>query len=150
MAFIGDAYAKVQGEPNSRRISAQKASTNRLQQRTQAYLTSITWWISFCLTPYLPSCLAGKRTNNLLKSDQVALECTRFLARTRITRYSRVGSVDSDVFQCINDFLRDIERKLVVMDNSPIHTSRHFKRISLWRSSLEIFYLSKYSPELNV
>jgi hypothetical protein len=67
--------------------------------------------------------------------------------------YSCVGSVDSDVVvRCINDFCKDIDKKtVVVMDNAPIHTSETFQdNIPLWEEKgLDIFYLPKYSPELN-
>jgi len=61
--------------------------------------------------------------------------------------------VDSDVVvRCINDFCKDIDKKtVVVMDNSPMHTSETFQdNIPLWKDrGLDIFYLPKYSPELN-
>ena len=50
------------------------------------------------------------------------------------------------------DFCKDIDKKtFLVMDNSPIHTSETFQdSIPLWKEQgLDIFYLPKYSPELN-
>ena len=65
-----------------------------------------------------------------------------------------LDSVDSDVVvRCINDFCKDIDKKTVlVMDNSSIHTSETFQEnIPLWKEKeLDIFYLPKYSPELNI
>jgi hypothetical protein len=67
--------------------------------------------------------------------------------------YSRLGSVNSDVVvRCINDFCKDLDKKTVlVMDNSPIHTSETFQdHIPAWEEKgLDIFYLPKYSPALN-
>ena len=73
-----------------------------------------------------------------------------FLSKNNeLQAYSRVGSVDSDVVvRCINDFCKDIDKKtVVVMDNSPIHTSETFqKNIPVWKDrGLDIFYLPKYS-----
>ena len=73
--------------------------------------------------------------------------------RNELQAYSWLGSVNSDVvIRCINDFCKDLDKKTVlVMDNSPIHTSETFqKNMPLWKEQgFDIFYLPKYSPELN-
>src|SRR5882762_4240769 len=93
--------------------------------------------------PRLPPVETGRR-EDAQKGNSYTLE---------LQAYSRVGSVDSDVVvRCINDFCKDIDKKtVVVMDNSPIHTSETFqKNIPVWKDrGLDIFYLPKYSPELN-
>jgi len=56
--------------------------------------------------------------------------------KNELQAYSRLGSVDSNVVRrCINDFCKDIDKKtVIVMDNSPIHTSEVFQEnIPLWK-----------------
>ena len=82
-----------------------------------------------------------------------------FLSLQRdLVAYTTEGIVDSDVvIACFDAFIgdssRDLTRKTVVaMDNSTFHTSGAIEaKISEWQSkNLEIFYLPKYSPRLNL
>lgn len=47
---------------------------------------------------------------------------------------------------------RIVKKTVVILDNSPIHKSKKFmKKIGEWKESdLLIFFLSPYSPELNL
>src|SRR4029450_7174587 len=94
------------------------------------------------------------RSHPLASGPSKRLNVLGFLSkRNELQAYSCLGSVNSDVvIRCINDFCKDIDKKTVlVMDNSPIHTSETFqKNIPLWKEQgLDIFYLPKYAPELN-
>ncbi len=67
--------------------------------------------------------------------------------------YTVEGTVNADVaIGCFNDFCKTITKNtVVILDNSPVHTSKAFKaEIENWkRNGLFIKYLPKYSPELN-
>jgi transposase len=64
------------------------------------------------------------------------------------------GSVNSDVvIACFDDFVQNIKnQKIVIIDNSPTHTSKKFKnKVKEWADkNLYICYLPTYSPELNI
>src|SRR5215813_11325998 len=65
---------------------------------------------------------------------------------------TKLGGMCNSRVRCINDFCKDIDKKtVIVMDNSPMHTSEVFQEnIPLWKEvGLDIFYLPKYSPELH-
>lgn len=74
--------------------------------------------------------------------------------------YIQTGSANSeDVIYCIDEFCKDIRRgkslkhkTILILDNAPTHTSRKFKsKISGWKKlGLQIKFLPKYSPELNL
>ncbi len=68
--------------------------------------------------------------------------------------YTIEESITSQVIiTFIDDFARDLkERTVLAIDNASIHTSQAFKdKIPEWKTkNLEIFYLPKYSPELNL
>ena len=110
----------------------------------------------FCLTPYLPYAWKEKGQTILLESGpSKRLNVLGFLSKNNeLQAYSRLGTVDSDVvIRCINDFCKDLDKRTVlVMDNSSMHTSEIFQEnIPLWKEKeLDIFYLPKYSPELNI
>ena len=67
--------------------------------------------------------------------------------------YTVKGTVNADVaISCFNDFCQTITKNtVVILDNSPVHTSKAFKaEIENWKEKkLFIKYLPKYSPELN-
>lgn len=64
-----------------------------------------------------------------------------------------MGKITSDfVIGAIDEFSQTIKKKTVIcLDNARIHHSKEFQRqISKWKAlDLEIFYLPKYSPNLN-
>lgn len=65
-------------------------------------------------------------------------------------------SINSDVvIACIDEFCKTLEKdkkNVLVLDNASIHTSEAFENnIEKWeKKGLELFYLPKYSPELNI
>ena len=71
-----------------------------------------------------------------------------------LVAYTTEETVDSEfVIACLDEFSKNLERKTVVaMDNSTLHTSNAFEaKVPEWqRKNLEIFYLPKYSPRLNL
>ena len=87
----------------------------------------------------------GKRRLNILG----------FLSREHgLVAYTTEENIDSDVVIAFFDtFITGLTRKtVVVMDNSRYHTSDAIEaKIPEWQSkNLEIFYLPKSSPQLNL
>jgi transposase len=78
-----------------------------------------------------------------------------FLSREQgLVAYTAEGTVNSDlVIACFDALSATLNQKtVIVLDNSSFHTSSSFEaKIPEWKSkSLEIFYLPKYSPQLNL
>ncbi len=74
--------------------------------------------------------------------------------QNELVAYTTEDILDSEfVIACFDEFSRNLSRRTVVaMDNSSFHTSSAFEsKIPEWESKgLEIFYLPKYSPHLNL
>ena len=148
----------LKGEPDPEEYQHKKQALHDLQQQASHGILDLYYFdeSGFCLTPYLPYAWQEKGEIIRLESrPSKRLNVLGFLSKNNeLQAYSRLGSVDSDVVvRCINDFCKDVDKKTVlVMDNSPIHTSETFQdNIPLWKEKgLEIFYLPKYSPELNL
>jgi len=147
----------LKGEPDPEEYRQKKQALHDLQQQASQGILDLYYFdeSGFCLTPYLPYAWQEKgQTIRLQSGPSKRLNVLGFLSKDNaLQAYSRIGSVDSDVVvRCINDFCKDIDKKtVVVMDNAPIHTSETFQNnIPLWAArDLDIFYLPKYSPELN-
>ena len=145
------------GEPEPEEYQHKKQALHELQQQASQGLLDLYYFdeSGFCLTPYLPYAWQEQGQTICLPSrSSKRLNILGFLSKkNELQAYSCLGSVDSEVVvRCINDFCKDIDKRtVIVMDNSPIHTSEAFqKNIPLWKEqALDIFYLPKYSPELN-
>src|SRR6266403_2818645 len=158
MAFSWRRVRKgVKGEPEPEEYQQKKEALHDLQQRASQGTLDLYYFddSGFCFTPYLPYAWQEKgETITLDSGPSKRLNVLGFLSKNNeLQAYSRLGSVNSDVVvRCINDFCKDLDKKTVlVMDNSPIHTRGTFQdNIPLWKEKgLDIFYLPKYSPELN-
>jgi transposase len=158
MAFSWRRVRKgLKGEPDPEEYQQKKQALHDLQQQASQGILDLYYFdeSGFCLTPYLPYAWQEKGQTIILKSGpSKRLNVLGFLSKNNeLQAYSRLGSVNSDVVvRCINDFCKDLDKKTVlVMDNSPIHTSETFQdNIPAWEEKgLDIFYLPKYSPELN-
>jgi transposase len=158
MAFSWRRLRKgLAGEPEPEEYQQKKQALHDLQQQASQGLLDLYYFdeSGFCLTPYLPYAWQEQgQTMHLPSRSSKRLNILGFLSKKHeLQAYSCLGSVDSEVvIRCINDFCKDIDKKtVVVMDNSPIHTSKVFQEnIPLWEEKdLDIFYLPKYSPELN-
>jgi len=158
MAFSWRRIRKgLKGEPDPAEYQQKKEALHDLQQQASQGELDLYYFdeSGFCLTPYLPYAWQEKgQTIQLESRPSKRLNVLGFLSkRNELQAYSCLDSVDSNVVvRCINDFCKDIDKKtILVMDNSPIHTSETFQsNILLWKEKgLDIFYLPKYSPELN-
>jgi transposase len=146
------------GAPDPEEYQQKKQKLHHLQQQASHGILDLYYFdeSGFCLTPYLPYAWQEKgQTIRLQSGSSKRLNVLGFLSKNNeLQAYSRLGTIDSDVvIRCINDFCKDLDKKTVlVMDNAPIHTSEHFQtHIPLWKEKgLDIFYLPKYSPELNL
>jgi len=110
----------------------------------------------FCQIPYLPYAWQEKGETIALESEHgKRLNVVGFLSRVQgLTAYTTEGRVTSDlVIACVDAFSITLTRKTVIaLDNASFHTSADLKKkISEWESkNLELFYLPKYSPQLNL
>ena len=110
----------------------------------------------FCLVPYIP--YAWQERGETISRGSVPSERVNVLGfmnkRNELDAYTFEGTVDSDVVICCFDqFCESLQGPtVVVMDNASIHTSEAFQEeIPKWeKKGLSIFYLPKYSPELNL
>jgi len=106
--------------------------------------------------PYIPYAWQEKgETIKVESSRGKRLSVLGFLSVQRdLVAYTTEGIVDSDVvIACFDAFSSELIRKTVVsMDNSTFHTSEAIRgKIPEWQSkNLEIFYLPRYSPRLNL
>lgn len=148
----------LKGKPDPEEYQQKKAALHAWQQQASQGELDLYYFDAsgFCFTPYLPYAWQEKgETITLESGPSKRLNVLGFLSKNNaLQAYTRLGSVDSDVVvRCINDFCKDIDKKtVVVMDNSPMHTSETFQEnIPLWKEKeFDIFYLPKYSPELNI
>jgi transposase len=110
----------------------------------------------FCLVPYIPYAWQEQgETISLESGRSKRLNVVGFMnKRNELEAYTFACCVDSEVvIACFNYFSERREGPtVVVMDNAPIHTSEAFQEeIPKWeKKGLSIFYLPKYSPELNL
>ena len=148
MAFSWRRVRKgLKGDPDPEEYQQKKQALHDLQQQAAQGILDLYYFdeSGFCLTPYLPYAWQEKgQTITLASGPSKRLNVLGFLSKNNeLQAYSRLGSVDSDVVvRCINDFCKDIDTKTVlVMDNSPIHTSKTFQdNIPLWKEKgLDIF-----------
>ncbi|KHG39270.1 MAG: IS630 family transposase [Aphanizomenon flos-aquae KM1D3_PB] len=110
----------------------------------------------FCLTPYVPYGWQEKGETIEIKSCRSRrLNVLGLLSRkNELLAYVFEGRITSEVvISCIDQFVETLEKKtIIVMDNASYHTSKKIKeKEEEWRQkNLEIFYLSTYSPQLNL
>src|SRR5438128_10640855 len=149
MAFSWRRIRKgLKGEPDPEEYQQKKQALHDLQQQASQGILDLYYFdeSGFCFTPYLPYAWQEKGQTIILKSGpSKRLNVLGFLSKNNaLQAHSRVGSVESAVVvRCINDFCKDIDKKTVlVMDNSPIHTSETFQdNISVWE---EKGFIGKY------
>ena len=145
------------GKPDPDEYQYKKQALHEFQEQASQGILDLYYFdeSGFCLTPYLPYAWQEQgQTITLESGPSKRLNVLGFLSKkNELQAYSCIGSVKSDiVIRCISDFCKDLDRRtILVMDNSSIHTSETFQEnIPLWKEKgLEIFYLPKYSPELN-
>jgi len=149
---------KPKGVPDPIEYSKKKAELNELTIQAEQGIIDLYHFdeSGFCLDPYVPYAWQEKgETIEVESSRGKRLSVLGFLSIQReLVAYTTEGIVDSDfVIGCFDEFIKELRGKtVVVMDNSTFHTSEAFEmKIAEWQSKgLEIFYLPKYSPQLNL
>lgn len=149
---------KPKGEADPVEYAKKKEELEELEKQAEARIIDLCYFdeSGFSLDPYIP--YAWQEIG-----ETIELECSKgkrlsvvgFLSKHReFVAYTTEGKVDSAfIIACIDEFIIGLTQKtVIVMDNSSFHTSCAIKaRIPEWQSkNLEIFYLPKYSPWLNL
>lgn len=150
------------GEPDPEEYTQKKEELKKLGEQAERGEIDLYYFdeSGFSLEPYIPYAWQEKgKTIEVESSKGKRMSVLGFLSLQReLVAYTTEGIVDSDVvIACFDAFMEDssseLTRKTVVaMDNSTFHTSGAVEaKIPEWQSkNLEIFYLPKYSPRLNL
>jgi len=149
---------RVGGEPDALEYKDKKAEIESLKEQDDRGEINLVYVdeSGFSLNSYVPYAWQEK-------GNEVVVECERsrrlnvlgFLNRKNdLETYLFECNINSDVvIACIDDFSKKQDKLTVlVIDNASIHTSNKFlKKQKEWEDkNLRIFFLPKYSPELNI
>ncbi|NJR16497.1 MAG: IS630 family transposase [Calothrix sp. CSU_2_0] len=149
---------RVSGEPDALEYKDKKAELETLKEQDDRGEINLVYVdeSGFSLNSYVPYAWQEK-------GDEVVVECERsqrlnvfgFLNRKNdLETYLFECNINSDVvIACIDDFSKKQDKPTVlVIDNASIHTSNKFlnKQKEWSDKNLRIFFLPKYSPELNI
>lgn len=113
----------------------------------------------FCMTPSVPYAWQKKgETIAVASLKSKRLNAVGFMNKNNIlTAYTSECSVNSEALAaCIDNFYEKYENKskkiYIIMDNAGFHRSKFFlEKTEEWKKkNIEIFYLPKYSPHLNL
>lgn len=149
---------KLKGKPDPEEYAQKKEELEDLEEQAEIEEIDLYYFdeTGFCLNPYVPYAWQEKgETIRIESSRGKRLNVVGFLSLQReLVAYTTEGKVDSDfVIACVDALVSELTRRtVVVMDNSTFHTSDAIDaKIPEWQNkNLEIFYLPKYSPELNL
>jgi transposase len=149
---------KPKGKPDPAEYAEKKKELDELKEQAERGEIDLYFFdeSGFCLVPYIPYAWQEKSVTIEIESGgKKRLNVLGFLSREHgLVAYTTEENVDGDVvIACIDAFIVDLTGKtVVVMDNSRFHTSAAVEaKIAEWQSkNLEIFYLPKYSPQLNL
>ena len=149
---------KPKGKPDPAEYARKKAELEELKQQAERREIDL-YYVDesgFCLVPYVPYAWQEKgATIEIESGGKKRLNVLGLLSlENGLVAYTTEENIDGDiVIAFFDDFISELTRKtVVVMDNSTFHTSNAIEaKIPEWQSkNLEIFYLPKYSPGLNL
>ena len=149
---------KPKGKPDPAEYAQKKKELAELKQQAERGEIDL-YYVDesgFCLIPYVPYAWQEKGETIAVESGgKKRLNILGFLSLERgLVAYTTEENIDGDVVIAFFDtFISGFTRKtVVVMDNSRYHTSGAIEaKKAEWRSkNLEIFYLPKSSPQLNL
>ena len=149
---------KPKGKPDPAEYAQKKAELAELKQQAERGEIDL-YYVDesgFCLIPYVPYAWQEKGEIIEIESGgKKRLNILGFLSLEHgLVAYTTEENIDGDVVIAFFDtFISGLTRKTVfVMDNSPYHTSGAIEaKKAEWQSkNLEIFYLPKSSPQLNL
>jgi len=149
---------KPKGKPEPTEYARKKAELEELKRQAERGEIDL-YYVDesgFCLIPYVPYAWQEKgETIEIESGGKRRLNILGFLSLERgLVAYTTEENIDSDVVIAFFDtFISGLTRRtVIVMDNSRYHTSDAIEaKKAEWESkSLEIFYLPKSSPQLNL
>jgi len=149
---------KPKGKPDPAEYAQKKSELAELKQQAERGEIDL-YYVDesgFCLIPYVPYAWQEKGVTIEIESGgKKRLNILGFLSREHgLVAYTTEENIDGDVVIAFFDtFISGLTRKtVVVMDNSRYHTSGAIEaKKAEWQSkNLEIFYLPKSSPQLNL
>ena len=149
---------KPKGEPDPIEYARKKEELDELKKQAESGDIDLYYFdeSGFCQNPCIPYAWQEKGiTIEIDSSRGNHLSVLGFLSLQRdLVAYTTESKVDSEfVIACFDAFSAGLVRKTVlVIDNSTFHTSAAINaKISEWQqNNLELFYLPKYSPQLNL
>jgi len=149
---------KPKGKPDPAEYALKKGELEELKKQAERGEIDL-YYVDesgFCLIPYVPYAWQEKgATIEIESGGKRRLNIFGFLSLEHgLVAYTTEENIDSDVVIAFFDtFITGLIRKtVVVMDNSSYHISDAVEaKIPEWQSkNLEIFYLPKSSPQLNL
>jgi len=149
---------KPKGKPDPTEYARKKAELEELKRQAERGEIDL-YYVDesgFCLVPYVPYAWQEKgETIEIESGGKRRLNVLGFLSLERgLVAYTTEENIDGDIVIAFFDtFISGLTRRtVVVMDNSRYHTSEAIEaKKADWESkNLEIFYLPKSSPQLNL
>ncbi len=149
---------RVKGEPDQAEYQEKKKEIKKLEEREKRGEIDIYYGdeTGFCLTPYIPYAWQESQEKIEIKSSRSKrLNVLGFLNKSNndLESYIFNCSINSEVVvACIDKFSEKIKKEtFIIMDNASIHQNENLwdKQIEWSKKGLHIFFLPKYSPQLN-
>lgn len=149
---------KVKGKPDPDEYKQKKKKLEVFKKQEDEGLIDLFYYdeSGFCLIVPMPYAWQEQDHPIEVESGRSRrLNILGFMSRkNELQAYSIEGYVNSDiVIDCFDSFCNTVTRKtVIVMDNASIHSSEAFKNKEVeWsKQDVELFFLPKYSPELNL
>lgn len=151
---------KVRGDPAPEVYHAKFQELEELKRQAEQGDIDLRYFdeSGFCLVPYVPYAWQEQgKTIEIETSKSKRLSVVGFLnTNNELDAYTFEGTITSEVvIACTDEFCKTREsthKTVVVIDNASIHTSEAVEeKIAQWEAKgLTLFYLPKYSPELNL
>lgn len=148
---------KVKGSPEEKEYNQKKKELEKLQEREKKGEIDLYYGdeTGFCLIPCIPYAWQESQEKIEIKSSSSKrLNVLGFLNKSNdLESYMFSCSINSEVVvACIDKFSEKINKETVlVIDNASIHQNQNLwdKQIEWEKKGLKIFFLPKYSPQLN-
>jgi transposase len=150
-----------EGKPDPEEYEEKKKQLKILKEKEEKGEAEL-WYYDesgFSLTPCIPYAWQEKgKTLTVESVKSKRLNIAGFMNKNNIlTAYISEYNMNSEsLIACINNFYENSEnrskKKYIIMDNAPFHRSKLFQeKIKEWKEkNIEIFYLPRYSPHLNL
>ena len=148
---------RVNGNPDPEEYQEKKEELEELQLREKREEIDLYYGdeTGFCLTPYLAYAWQERQEKIEIKSSRSQrLNVLGFLNKSNdLESYTFNCSINSEVVvACIDKFSEKIRKEtFLILDNASIHQNENLweKQIEWEKKGLKIFFLPKYSPQLN-